>query len=183
MCLALSNLPRIRSIESVGSTPLFEMQRVGLEFVNGQEALFHRIMGCGAGSVVVVPMPNTTSVRLIREYAVGFERYELGFVKGRIDAGETPGQAALRELREEIGCRAGQLDCLMSVSVMPGYANFYSWIFVASDLSDDPLKGDEPEVLETLDYSIGDFAMLRAREDFTDARCLLATYLVENHVG
>ena len=40
---------------------------------------------------------------LVREYAAGVHRYELGLVKGRIDAGESPVEAANRELMEEAG--------------------------------------------------------------------------------
>ena len=178
----MSRLPRIIAIESIAATRLFEMQRVDLEFANGQTARFHRLMGQGPGSVVVVPMPDAHHVRLIKEYAVGFERYELGFVKGKIDDGETPQHAASRELREEIGCRAGTLQHLTTVTVTPGYSNFQSWIFLASELSHDPLEGDEPEELETQDWPINQFDALRTRQDFTDARCVLATYLVESQL-
>ena len=47
----------------------------------------------GHGAVVVVPMQDDETVLLVREYAAGMHRYELGLVKGRIDAGETPEQA------------------------------------------------------------------------------------------
>lgn len=35
-------------------------------------------------------MLDDETVLLVREYAAGMHRYELGLVKGRIDAGETP---------------------------------------------------------------------------------------------
>ena len=39
---------------------------------------------------------------MIQEYAVGSERYELGCVKGLIDVGESPLQAANRELQKKL---------------------------------------------------------------------------------
>ena len=53
----------------------------------------------GHGAVMVVPMLDADTVLLVREYAAGMHRYELGLVKGRIDAGETP--AAGRRPRAE----------------------------------------------------------------------------------
>src|SRR3546814_7447851 len=72
-----------------------------LEFSNGERRQFQRLHGRGHGAVVVVPMLDDDTVLLVREYAAGMHRYELGLVKGRIDAGETPLQAADRELKEE----------------------------------------------------------------------------------
>ena len=44
-----------------------------------------------------VPLLDADTVLLVREYAAGLHRYELGLVKGRIDAGETALQAANRD--------------------------------------------------------------------------------------
>ena len=65
--------------------------------------------------VAVVPMLDDDTVLLIREYAAGVHRYELGLVKGRIDAGETSLQAADRELKEEAGYGARSLDAFFAV--------------------------------------------------------------------
>ena len=109
---------------------------------------------------------------------MGLQRYELGFVKGRIDAGETPDQAAHRELREETGFAAGMIERLATVSLTPAYSNYQTHVFIAQDLFESPLDGDEPETLETTQWPLADLYGLRSREDFSDARSLLATYLV-----
>ncbi len=44
-------------------------------------------------------------------------------------------------------------------------------------LYESSLEGDEPEELETVPWALSDLERLRQRDDFTDARCLLATYL------
>ena len=68
----------------------YRMERLDLEFSNGERRQFERLHGRGHGAVVVVPMLDDDTVLLVREYAAGFHRYELGLVKGRIDRGETP---------------------------------------------------------------------------------------------
>ena len=68
-----------------------------LEVSNGERRHFHRQKPHGHGAVVVVPMLDDDTVLLVREYAAGVHRYELGLVKGRIDAGESPIEAANRE--------------------------------------------------------------------------------------
>ena len=92
------------------------MERLDLEFANGERRQYERLHGRGHGAVVVVPMLDDDTVLLVREYAAGVHRYELGLVKGRIDAGETPVQAADRELqgrgrlRRALADRAARAD-------------------------------------------------------------------------
>ena len=47
----------------------------------------------------MVPITENRELLLVREYAAGTERYDLGLPKGLIDMGETPEQAAVRELK------------------------------------------------------------------------------------
>ena len=70
------------------------LEELDLEFGNGERRLYHRLRAHGEGAVAVVPMLDDDTALLVREYAAGMHRYELGLVKGRIDAGETPIQAA-----------------------------------------------------------------------------------------
>ncbi len=107
-------LPIIHRITDEENGP-FQRQHLDLEFSNGERRRFERLVSRGHGAVVVVPMLDDETVLLVREYAAGMHRYELGLVKGRIDAGETPEQAADRELKEEevIPWKLAELDQLM----------------------------------------------------------------------
>ena len=101
-------LPVIHDITEHDAGP-YRLERLDLEFSNGERRHYERLHGRGHGAVAVVPMLDDDTVLLVREYAAGLHRYELGLVKGRIDAGETPREAALRELVEEIGTGAAEV--------------------------------------------------------------------------
>ena len=88
-------LPTIHGISQDEAGP-YRLERMDLEFSNGERRQFQRVHSRGHGAVVVVPMLDDDTVLLVREYAAGTHRYELGLVKGSIDAGETPAQAANR---------------------------------------------------------------------------------------
>lgn len=81
---------------------LFEIQAVELKFSNGIDRTYERFRPFNRDSVMVIAIDGE-DLLLVREYAVGTEQYELGFVKGGMDTGETPEQSANRELQEEIG--------------------------------------------------------------------------------
>src|SRR5690606_41893029 len=76
----------------------YRMERLELEFGNGERRQYERLHGRGHGAVIVVPLLDDDTVLLVREYAAGLHRYELGLVKGRIDAGEQPLEEGKRAL-------------------------------------------------------------------------------------
>lgn len=81
-----------------------------------------------------------------REYCVGTEKYELGFVKGKIDPGEDVLHAAARELGEEIGLGAEKVVLLKSLNFAPGFMGLKLHLVLATGLSEHKLdSGDEPE--------------------------------------
>jgi len=170
-------LPTIHGItERIGAGGE-RLEELDLEFSNGERRRFHRIRPGGHGAVVVVPMIDDDTVLLVREYAAGLHRYELGLVKGRIDAGETPVQAADRELKEEAGYGAHRLDVLRSLTLAPIYMAHQSWLVLARDLYPERLPGDEPEELEVVPWKLDDLDRLMLREDFSEGRSLAALFI------
>jgi len=175
-------LPTIHGITSTDAGP-YRLERLDLEFSNGERRQFERMVGRGHGAVVVVPMLDDDTVLLVREYAAGVHRYELGLVKGRIDAGETPGQAADRELKEEAGYGARRLDVLRALTLAPTYMGQLSWLVLARDLYPERLPGDEPEELEVIPWKLRDLETLMLREDFSEGRSLAALFIAREWLG
>src|SRR3546814_20853030 len=79
-------------------------------------------------------MLDDDTVLLVREYAAGVHRYELGLVQGRIDAGETPEHAANRELMEEAGYGANSVQVLRSLTLAPPSMSPKTHLVPARDL-------------------------------------------------
>ena len=67
--------------------------------------------GEGAGCFIFAKIVPDNEVLLIRQYRPPLDRFAIEFPAGLIDDGEEPGEAALRELREETGYK-GELKKL-----------------------------------------------------------------------
>lgn len=172
--MAHKPLPEIVTRQVVAASRLLKIEAVDLRFSNGVERQFERMASSGRGAVMIVPFIDDNTLMLVREYAAGLHNYQLGFPKGLIDPGETPEQAANRELKEEIGYGANQFVPLKSVTMAPQFFSATMHIFMARDLYPERLPGDEPEPLEPVPWQLNKADALLAQPDFTEARSIAA---------
>lgn len=176
-------MPIIHSQTVIAETRQFRIETLELEFSSGQVRRYERLAKSGSsGAVLIVPMLDNETVLLVREYAAGVHRYELGLPKGKIDAGEDNLSAANRELKEEVGYGARQLHYLRTVSLAPAYLEHTIDIILAEDLYPERLVGDEPEELEVVPWSIREIPGLLASGECSEARSIAALYLVADYL-
>lgn len=152
-------------------------EELDLEFSNGERRLYRRQRARGNGAVVMVAISEPGVVLLTREYACGLHRYELGLPRGRIDDGETPLQAANRELKEEVGFGARRLQVLRTLSLVPSYMDHITHLVLAQDLYPERLPGDEPEQLEVLPWRLDALDQLMLRDECSEGRALAALFI------
>lgn len=176
----MTKLPTIHKTEIVAQSRLFRVEALDLEFSNGEQRTFERLASRGYGAVLVVPMLDEDTVLLIREYAAGTGRYELGLPKGKVDAGETVLEAANRELMEEVGYGAHDIQLLKSVSLAPGYMGHRTNLLLARNLYPAKLEGDEPEPLEVVPWQLSELDKLLAMDECSEGRSLLALYMTRD---
>lgn len=177
-------LPEILDTETVAQSRLFQVERVGLRFSNGTQVNYERIPAEKTiAAVVVIPVQPPDTVLLVREYAAGTHRYELGLAKGRAEPGEDLLTAANRELQEEVGMAARRLTPLAVLTLAPGYIGHRSQLILAEDLYPSRLPGDEPEALEVVPWSLSRLDELLAREDFSEARAVAGLYMVRDRLA
>lgn len=175
--------PTINNQTVIAETRQFRIESLELEFSNGQFRYYERLLrGSSSGAVLVVPMLDKDTVLLVREYAAGLHRYELGLPKGKIDPGEDNLTAANRELKEEIGFGAQRLQHLHTLSIAPAYLEHVIDIILAEELYPEKLVGDEPEELEVVPWSIHKIDDLMMSGECSEARSIAALYLAAEYL-
>jgi ADP-ribose diphosphatase len=174
--------PAVRERRTVARSRLFEVEEMHLEFSNGVRTRYERLVSGSRGAVLIAPMLDPETVLLIREYAAGTDRYELGLPKGRIERDEDILAAADREIMEEVGYGSRNLTYLGSFSLAPGYMSHTSHLVLAEDLYEHPMPGDEPEEIEVLPWPIRDLGRLLEREDCSEARSIAGLFMVRERL-
>ncbi|RUO26747.1 ADP compounds hydrolase NudE [Aliidiomarina minuta] len=177
--MAEKQVPKVLARELVAKSRFLRIESVDLEFSNGELRQYERVQGRGRGAVLIVPMLDDDTMLLVREYAAGLHNYQLGFPKGLIDPGETPAEAANRELREEIGYGAGELTEMKSVTMAPAFFSASMTLFLGRGLYPETLLGDEPEPLEIVPWKVDQLDELLLQHDFTEARSVAALLLMQ----
>jgi ADP-ribose diphosphatase len=179
----MPNKPKVAARRPITHTGIFNIEEMDLEFSNGETRCYQRILGSDQGAVLIVPLLDEDTVLLIREYSAGMDRYELAFPKGHIEDGEDRLEAANREIQEEVGYAARNLELVDSLTVAPGYLYHTTHIVLASDLYPKQIEGDEPEPIEVVPWKISKMETLLAQPDFTEARSIAALYMIRDRLA
>jgi len=133
------------------------------------------------GAAAIVPLREDGTVVLIRQFrhAAGGFIYEIP--AGKLHPGEDPQDCAARELEEEIGWRAKNLEFVTSIFTAPGFTDEVIHIYKGTDLTPGQQQLDRDEVLEIVEWPL-DIAMARIRDrTIRDAKTIVglqAVYLV-----
>lgn len=187
MDLSLLNkpLPKVENRREFQASKIFRVESMDLTFANGSKATYERLLG-GSGAVMAVPFDGE-HFYLTVEYGGGVMQYQLGLVKGKVDKGETPEAAVVRELSEEIGLGTNKVTLLKhEMTVAPGMLSLKMYPFLCEELFAKPCTtGDEPEPIETVKLTPDELKdlMFDPNSPLTEGRVIAALSLALHHVG
>lgn len=145
-------------------------------FVGPDGAEFQRDLVHHPGAVSVVPLHPDGTVVLVRQYRAAIDALLLEIPAGKRDvAGEAPELTAHRELEEEVGLRAGRLDKLCEFYNSPGFADEWSHVFLARDLTaaTAEAQGIEEQHMSIEQVPLDDVPAMIARRELTDAKTII----------
>ena len=135
-------------------------------------------------AVVILAFRDDGNIAFVRQWRHPTGRPLLELPAGRVDPGESPEQAARRELREEVGLDPARLDFARGFYVAPGFADEFLHGFIARDCKESPLEADEDEELIVEWKPLGEAIELVDSGEIIDAKSvILLQYLALEAVG
>jgi ADP-ribose pyrophosphatase len=100
------------------------------------------------GSAVMMAMDDRKRILLVRQFRLPARQYLWELPAGKLDEGETPLQAAKRELKEETGYRAKIWKKLAGYYPSPGFLAEKMTIYLATELTDGEAEPMDDERIE-----------------------------------
>ncbi len=124
------------------------------------------------GSVIVLPLLSDGRLVLIRNRRFTVGRTLLELPAGTLEAGEEPISCAARELEEETGYRATQLEPLLAFYVAPGVSDERMHAFLARGLTEAEQQLDETEQIEVVPLTLAEVLERIRRLEIEDANTI-----------
>jgi ADP-ribose pyrophosphatase len=124
----------MRNVRDIKSSIIYSGGSINLrkdKFLLNSKIIDKEIVG-HQNSVGIVAISGS-SVILVTQYRRAANKVLLEIPAGKIEKDETPREAAVREMAEEIGC-AGILKPLLKWYLAPGYSTELMHVFVAMNL-------------------------------------------------
>ena len=173
-------LPKILSSQKVFEGRVFN---VTVDTVSEGELTYQREVVQHNGSAVIVPVFDDGTVALVRQYRHPAVRYLLEVPAGTLAKDERPEIGAARELKEELGLVAAQLEKLSEFFVSPGFCEEKMWVYLATELSEGQQALEDDEIIDVVRLPISDALEMITSGEIEDAKTIIGLMLAAPRVG
>jgi len=135
------------------------------------------------GGACILPVHENGDVTLIRQFrhAVGGTIWEVP--AGRIDDGENPAEAAIRELREETGLDSKKIEKLGEFLPTPGFCSEVVHLYIAQNLKECAQQLEEDEYIEVVRLPFEEAMKKVMKGEITDGKTVVSLFLAREKVA
>jgi ADP-ribose pyrophosphatase len=147
-----------------------------VRFPDGSAGELEVIRHPGASAIVPFlsdPTGDDPQILLLRQYRYATSGYLYEIPAGKLDPGESPHACAARELREETGCIAEQIEHLCTTYTTPGFTDEQIHIFLASGITRGDAATEVDEFLEVHTMPLSRAIAMIQEGDIQDAKTAL----------
>ncbi|MBE7002798.1 MAG: NUDIX hydrolase [Ruminococcaceae bacterium] len=142
-----------------------------VELPNGAQAL--REVADHPGGVAIVALDRDDNVLTVKQYRYVFSRVMEEIPAGKLEPGEDPREAALRELREETGATPERFTELGPIIVSPGAYGEVLHLYLAEGLRIGAQSPDEDEFLDVARTPFDKMVRRVLSGELTDAKTVV----------
>jgi ADP-ribose pyrophosphatase len=172
--------PKVISKKSIYKGKIFD---ISLDKIREGEIEYEREIVSHHGSAVIVPVFADNTVALVKQYRHAAEKYLWEIPAGSLAKGESPETGARRELEEEIGVTAENVEKLTEFYVSPGFLSEKMFLFLATDLTETAQNLEDDELLEIEKFTFKQaFEMIRSN-GIEDAKTIVGLVLAGAKFG
>jgi ADP-ribose pyrophosphatase len=156
---------------------VFDVSKVHVKLPDGRERGYDLVEH--SDSVTIVPVSADGHLYFVAQHRIGAGQELLELPAGVLDNDEQPIKAANRELQEEIGKAAGELQELGGFYLAPGYSDEFMLVYLATGLYESPLDPDEDEFLQIVTMPVEEAYQKAYSGEISDGKTLASLLLAK----
>ena len=122
------------------------------------------------GAVCVIPVTEDGEVIFVNQFRYAFNKVTLEVPAGKLEKGEDPLEAAMRELSEETGLSARNVVYLGELYTTPALIDEVIHMYLATDLVEGEQHLDEDEFINTLKMPLSEAVEKVMNGEIKDAK-------------
>jgi ADP-ribose pyrophosphatase len=160
-----------KSTRQVYRNPWISVREDLVELPNGRTTIYG-VVTCSE-CVGILPFLDPDTVLMIKQYRYVAKRVTWEMPTGALHAGESPQQAAQRELAEEIGYRAGKLTWLSTLHTSKSVVDETAHVYLGEELFKAGLPPDATEFIEMRPFPFEQVLEMVVRSEITDSMTVI----------
>ncbi len=156
---------------------IFEGHVIKVEFddvlcPNGNKSKREIVRHNGGAAILCVTDDN--KILLERQYRYAYDEVIYEIPAGKLEKGENPYSAAMRELEEETGYKADELVHLTDIYPTCGYSSEVIHLYLAENTKKTHTHFDDDEIIETYLFTIDEIKSMILNGEIKDAKTIAA---------
>lgn len=168
---------------TIHTDPIFQGKIISLQvdrvrLPNGGEATREVVRHPGAVAVLAI---RDDRMIVVEQYRKALGRTLVEIPAGKLEKGEHPPEAAIRELEEETGYSCDEVRPIGSFYTSPGFADEIIHLYVADQLKAGEANPDEDEFLDCEAITLETAKRYIAEGRIADAKTIAAVYAWQLH--
>lgn len=169
--VALGFYEQTEEVQGIFSGKIINVHTDKITLVDGTEA--QREVVDHPGGVAIVGLTENNEVLMVRQFRYPYKETIYEIPAGKLEKGEDPRVAAIREFREECGAVAEKFEPLGEIYPTPGYCGEIIRIFYATDLTFGEQELDEDEYLEVIKMPFSECVAKIMSGEIKDAKTIV----------
>lgn len=169
--VALGFYEQTEEIQGIFSGNIINVHTDKITLVDGTEAV--REVVDHPGGVAIVSLTDNNEIILVRQFRYPYKETIYEIPAGKLESGENPREAGIREFSEECGATAESFEPLGEIYPTPGYCGEIIRLFYAMGLTFGKQNLDDDEYLDVVKMPFGECVSKIMNGEIKDAKTII----------
>ncbi|WP_034447593.1 NUDIX domain-containing protein [Butyrivibrio sp. AE2032] len=135
------------------------------------------------GGACILPVDDEGFCYLVKQFRSPFEKVMLEAPAGKLEKGEEPLACVTREITEETGFVAGNIESVGAIAATPGYCSEIISLFIGTGLVYQGGDPDQNEYIATVKLPLKEALEMAENGSIKDAKTLVLLYKAARRFG